>query len=90
MSTLADSIRRGLEQAIDYAEGKADMRDYRISIPKRIDVKAIRTRLAMTQEEIDAARAAIQSNQRTVTELAGDYHIHPRTLTRLLKCRCGK
>lgn len=42
-------------------------------------------RPAMTPEQIDAARAAIQANQRTVTELAGDYQVHPRTLTRLLK-----
>lgn len=42
-------------------------------------------RPAMTPEQIGAARAAIQANQRTVTELAGDYKVHPRTLTRLLK-----
>ncbi|MCK4206225.1 recombinase family protein [Brucella pituitosa] len=42
-------------------------------------------RPAMTPEQIGAASAAIQANQRTVTELAGDYKVHPRTLTRLLK-----
>lgn len=51
MSKAADSIRRGLEQAVAYAEGKADERPYRIHVPKTIDVRAIRTRLDMTQEE---------------------------------------
>ena len=51
MSTVAESIRRGLEQAVAYAEGTADERAYRVHVPERIDVKAIRARLDMTQEE---------------------------------------
>jgi putative transcriptional regulator len=51
MSTVAESIRRGLEQAVAYAEGTADAEAYRVRIPERIDVKAIRVKLAMTQEE---------------------------------------
>jgi putative transcriptional regulator len=51
MSRVADSIRRGLKEAVAYAEGKADERGYRIHVPEKIDVKAIRTRLNMTQEE---------------------------------------
>lgn len=51
MSKVADSIRRGLKEAVSYAEGKADERAYRIHVPQKIDVKAIRTRLDMTQEE---------------------------------------
>jgi len=51
MSTVADSIRRGLEQAVAYAEGTADERAYRVHVPERIDVKAIRAKLDMTQEE---------------------------------------
>jgi len=51
MSTVADSIRRGLEQAAAFAEGTADESAYRIHVPKRIDVKAIRAKLDMTQEE---------------------------------------
>jgi putative transcriptional regulator len=51
MSKVADSIRRGLKEAVAYAEGKADESAYRIRVPAKIDVKAIRTRLAMTQEE---------------------------------------
>ena len=52
MSKAADSIRRGLEEAVAYAEGKADASACRIHVPARIDVKAIRTRLDMTQEEL--------------------------------------
>lgn len=51
MSKVADSIRRGLQEALVYAEGKADERAYSVHVPERIDVKAIRTRLDMTQEE---------------------------------------
>jgi putative transcriptional regulator len=51
MSTVAGSIRRGLEQAVAYAEGSAEAKAYRVHIPERIDVKAIRVKLAMTQEE---------------------------------------
>lgn len=51
MSTVAESIRRGLEQAVTYAEGRADERNYRVHIPERVDVRAIRAKLEMTQEE---------------------------------------
>ncbi|GLI20899.1 MULTISPECIES: helix-turn-helix domain-containing protein [Hyphomicrobiales] len=51
MNTVADSIRRGLNEALAYAEGKADANAYRVHVPERIDVKAIRTKLDMTQEE---------------------------------------
>jgi putative transcriptional regulator len=51
MSTVADSIRRGLEEAVAYAEGKADANAYHVHVPERIDVKAIRAKLDMTQEE---------------------------------------
>ena len=51
MSRVADSIRRGLRDAVAYAEGKADESGYRVHVPAKIDVKAIRTRLDMTQQE---------------------------------------
>ena len=51
MSKVADSIRRGLQEAVAYAEGKADETAYRVHVPTIIDVKAIRARLDMTQQE---------------------------------------
>ena len=45
MSNVAESIRRGLEEAIAYAEGTADTSRYGVHIPENIDVKAIRTKL---------------------------------------------
>jgi putative transcriptional regulator len=51
MSKVADSIRRGLEQAVAYTEGKADAGGYRVHVPEAIDVRAIRAKLDMTQEE---------------------------------------
>ena len=51
MSKVADSIRRGLEEAMAYAKGEADAGAYRVHVPARIDVKAIRMNLGMTQEE---------------------------------------
>jgi len=51
MSKVAKSIRRGLEEAVAYAKGEADERRYRVHVPRRIDVRAIRVKLGMTQEE---------------------------------------
>jgi putative transcriptional regulator len=51
MSKVADSIRRGLREAVVYAEGKASKSAYRVHVPAKIDVKSIRTSLDMTQEE---------------------------------------
>jgi putative transcriptional regulator len=51
MSRVADSIRRGLEEAVAYARGEAKESDYRVHVPAVINVLAIRTRLGMTQEE---------------------------------------
>ena len=51
MSKVADSIRRGLQEAVAYAEGNADETAYRAHVPTTIDVKAIRARLDMTQQE---------------------------------------
>lgn len=51
MSEIGESIIRGLEQALAFAEGTADMSLYRVHIPPEIDVKAIRGRLGLTQEE---------------------------------------
>lgn len=50
-SNVADSIRRGLEEALAYAEGTADQSRYGVYVPADIDVRAIRTKLDMTQEE---------------------------------------
>ena len=51
MSKVADSVRRGLREAVAYAEGKADASGYRVHVPAKIDVKAIRTSLDMSREE---------------------------------------
>jgi putative transcriptional regulator len=51
VSKIADSIRRGLEEAVTYARGEANESDYRVHVPAVIDVRAIRTKLGMTQEE---------------------------------------
>lgn len=42
-------------------------------------------RPAMTAEQLVNARAAIDINHRPVAEVAGEYRIHPRTLSRLLR-----
>jgi putative transcriptional regulator len=45
-----DKIAAGLQAAIDYTDGTADMSRYRVHVPSDVDVKAIRKRLGMTQE----------------------------------------
>lgn len=61
MSKVASSIRRGLEQAVAYAKGEADARRYGVHVPEQIDVRTIRTKLGMTQEEF-AARFGFSVN----------------------------
>lgn len=51
MVKVAESIRRGLQQALAYAESGVDEAAYRVHLPEKIDVKAIRLGLDMTQEE---------------------------------------
>jgi len=51
VSRAAESIRRGLEEAIAYARSEAKAGAYRVHVPARIDVRAIRMKLGMTQEE---------------------------------------
>lgn len=58
---IADSIRRGLEQAVAYAGGEADRNAYGVHVPDDIDVRAIRTKLGMTQDEF-AARFGFSVN----------------------------
>ncbi len=50
-SKPAASIRRGLAEAVAFAEGNAAADRYRVRIPAEIDVKAIRAKLRMTQAE---------------------------------------
>ncbi len=50
-SKIADSIRRGLEESLAYAQGTAVASRYGVHIPEDIDVKLIRAKLDMTQEE---------------------------------------
>lgn len=51
MGKVADDIKRGLEEALAYAEGRADAALYGVHVPETIDVKAIRTGLNMSQQE---------------------------------------
>jgi putative transcriptional regulator len=50
MTEVAESIRRGLEEALAFAKGGADVAQYRVHHPKALDVRAIRTKTGMTQE----------------------------------------
>jgi putative transcriptional regulator len=57
----ADSIRRGLDQALAYAKDEADRSEYRVHVPRNVDVKAIRAKLGLTQEQF-AARFGFSVN----------------------------
>ena len=50
MSKAANSIRKGLEEAVAYAKGRGAKKGYRVHVPEHVDVKAIRTKLGMTQQ----------------------------------------
>jgi putative transcriptional regulator len=51
MSKVGEGILRGMEQALAFIEGTADESQYVVHIPPEIDIKAIRSRLGMTQQE---------------------------------------
>jgi putative transcriptional regulator len=51
MSEIGEGILRGLEQALAFIEGTTDESQYVVHIPPEIDIKAIRGRLGMTQQE---------------------------------------
>jgi len=61
MSKAADSIRKGLNEAIQYAHGRAPKSAYRVHVPEDVDVKAIRTKLHLTQQAF-AARFGFSIN----------------------------
>jgi len=61
MSKIGQSMIRGLEQAIAFAEGTAKKGTYVVHIPPEIDVRAIRNRLGFTQQEF-AARFGFSVN----------------------------
>jgi DNA-binding transcriptional regulator YiaG len=50
MSKAANSIRKGLEEAVAYAKGRGAKKGYRLHVPEHVDVKAIRTKLGITQQ----------------------------------------
>lgn len=52
MSTAFVSIKRGLEQAIEHADGRAP--NTRVHRPRPVDVKALRANVGMTQEQFAA------------------------------------
>ena len=61
MRKAADSIRKGLEEAVSYAKGRASRQAYRVHIPEHVDVRAIRTKLGLTQRAF-AARVGFSIN----------------------------
>lgn len=52
MSKAFESIKQGLQEAIEHAEGK-DI-GVRVHRPKHVDVKAVRAKVGMTQEQFAA------------------------------------
>ena len=52
MGTEFEEIKKGLLEAIEHAEGRSPKT--RISRPHAIDVKSVRTKIGMTQEQFAA------------------------------------
>jgi len=44
-----EGIMQGLREAVSIMKGEADPSTYRVHVPQEVDVKAIRTRMNMTQ-----------------------------------------
>jgi putative transcriptional regulator len=54
MTKAGERILKGLEQALAYANGTADGSAYRVTIPRRVNVRAIRRKMGMTQQAFAA------------------------------------
>ncbi len=61
MSKVGKSIARGLQEAAAFAKGTADKKAFGVHVPKDVDVRAIRAKLHLTQEEF-AARFGFSVN----------------------------
>jgi len=48
---LYEGIKQGLEEAIAFARGEADMSKIRVHVPKDVDVRAVRRATGLTQEQ---------------------------------------
>jgi putative transcriptional regulator len=51
MTKAFDLIHAGLRDALAFAKGKADKSKYRVHVPDKVDVKALRVSMGLTQEE---------------------------------------
>src|SRR5687768_15334985 len=51
MSKAGDSLLRGAREALAYAKGEADVSQYGVHIPQALDVKAIRQKVKMSQQD---------------------------------------
>jgi putative transcriptional regulator len=51
MSEVGEGILRGLEQALAFIDGTGDESQYVVHIPAEIDVRRIRGRMGLTQNE---------------------------------------
>lgn len=51
MGELAESIKRGLREAVAFAEPASDKNAYSVHIPAMVDVRSIRSKLGMSQQE---------------------------------------
>jgi putative transcriptional regulator len=51
MTTLGKRLVQSAKEARKIARGEADAKSYKMHIPAEIDVRAVRVRLKMTQEE---------------------------------------
>ena len=52
MSKIGDEIIDGLRDALKYAEGETTSnKEHRVLIPERVNVRDVRQRLNMTQQE---------------------------------------
>ncbi len=47
---LFEGIKQGLEEALAFANGTADLSQYKIHVPEELDVKAIRKATGLTQQ----------------------------------------
>ena len=89
MSKTGSRMVKSARQALAYAKGTAETRQYGVHIPERLDVKAIRGKVWMSQEEFarhfGVSKRAVQDREEHRRSPSGPSRAFPVVIDRELE-----
>lgn len=82
MSRAGERILRSARQALAYAEGRANRSKFRAHVPDRIDVRAVRRKIGMSQDEFarqfGVSKRTVQDSEQSRRRPEGPARLPPR------------